>query len=66
MFGFNIHQWKEGAKLNVTYLRALCDLVDAKQLQPVVGGIYTPNGFERALSRVLDPNSIGSTIVTFK
>lgn len=66
IFGFNMHQWKEGAKLNVAYLQALCDLVDAKQLQPVVGGVYTLNGFERALSQVLDPNSLGSTIITFK
>ncbi|XP_014478782.1 PREDICTED: reticulon-4-interacting protein 1 homolog, mitochondrial-like [Dinoponera quadriceps] len=66
IFGFNVHQWNEGAKLNVAYLRVLRELVDAKQLQPVVGQVYTLNGFRRALSQVLDPNSIGSTIIMMK
>ncbi|XP_050445675.1 reticulon-4-interacting protein 1 homolog, mitochondrial-like [Cataglyphis hispanica] len=66
MFGFNMHQWKEGAKLNVAYLRALCELTDANQLQTVVDKVYAPYNIERALLHVLDPNSIGSTIITFQ
>ncbi|XP_011262065.1 reticulon-4-interacting protein 1, mitochondrial isoform X1 [Camponotus floridanus] len=66
MFGFNMHQWKEGAKLNVAYLRALCELTDANQLQTVVDRVYAPYNIERALLHVLDPNSIGSTIITFQ
>ncbi|CAL1689032.1 unnamed protein product [Lasius platythorax] len=66
MFGFNMHQWKEGAKLNVAYLRALCELTDAYQLQTVVDRVYAPYNIERALLHVLDPNSIGSTIITFQ
>lgn len=66
MFGFNIHQWKEGAKLNVTYLRALCELTDANQIQTVVDKVYTPYNIEWALQHILDPNSIGSTIITFQ
>ncbi|EFN89830.1 reticulon-4-interacting protein 1 homolog, mitochondrial [Harpegnathos saltator] len=66
MFGFNMHQWKEGAKLNVEYLRILSNLVNTGHLQPVVGSVYTLHGFERALRHVLDSNSVGSTIITFK
>ncbi|XP_029175123.1 reticulon-4-interacting protein 1 homolog, mitochondrial-like isoform X2 [Nylanderia fulva] len=66
MFGFNMHQWKEGAKLNVAYLRALCELTDAYQLQTVVDRVYAPYNIERALLHVLDSNSIGSTIITFQ
>nr|XP_012232940.1 PREDICTED: reticulon-4-interacting protein 1 homolog, mitochondrial-like isoform X2 [Linepithema humile] len=66
MFGFNIHQWKEGAKLDTAYLRALCELTDANQLQTVVDKVYAPYNIEWALQHVLDPNSIGSTIITFK
>ncbi|XP_012056215.1 PREDICTED: reticulon-4-interacting protein 1, mitochondrial-like [Atta cephalotes] len=66
MFGFNMHQWKEGAKLNVAYLRALCELTDAHHLQTVVDRVYAPYNIERALFHVLDPNSIGSTIITFQ
>lgn len=66
MFGFNMHQWKEGAKLNVTYLRGLCELTDANQLQTVVDRVYAPYNIERALLHVLDPNSIGGTIITFQ
>ncbi|KYN37296.1 Reticulon-4-interacting protein 1, mitochondrial [Trachymyrmex septentrionalis] len=66
MFGFNMHQWKEGAKLNVAYLRALCELTDAHHLQTVVDRVYAPYNIERALLHVLDPNSIGSTIITFQ
>lgn len=66
MFGFNMHQWKEGSKLNIAYLRTLCELTDANQLQMVVDRVYAPYNIERALLHVLDPNSIGSTIVTFQ
>ncbi|KYN06277.1 Reticulon-4-interacting protein 1, mitochondrial [Cyphomyrmex costatus] len=66
MFGFNMHQWKEGAKLNIAYLRALCELTDTHHLQTVVDRVYAPYNIERALLHVLDPNSIGSTIITFQ
>jgi len=66
MFGFNMHQWKEGSKLNIAYLRTLCELTEANQLQMVVGKVYTPYDIERALLHILDPNSIGSTIITFQ
>jgi len=52
--------------LNVAYLRALCELTDANQLQTVVDRVYAPYNIERALLHVLDPNSIGSTIITFQ
>lgn len=61
-----MHQWKEGSKLNVAYMRALCELTDANQLQTVVDRVYAPYNIERALLHVLDPNSIGSTIITFQ
>ncbi|XP_033333124.2 NAD(P)H oxidoreductase RTN4IP1, mitochondrial [Megalopta genalis] len=66
MFGFNMQQWKEGSKLNVTYLQALSDLVDADQLQVVVDRVYAPHNIEQALQHVLDPDAIGSTVITFQ
>ncbi|KAH0944683.1 hypothetical protein HN011_000785 [Eciton burchellii] len=66
MFGFNMHQWKEGSKLNITYLRTLCELTETNQLQMVVDRVYAPYNIERALLHILDPNSIGSTIITFQ
>ncbi|KOC65018.1 Reticulon-4-interacting protein 1, mitochondrial [Habropoda laboriosa] len=66
MFGFNMHQWKEGSKINATYLQALCDLADADQLQMVVDRVYGPHNIEQALHHVIDPNAIGSTIITFQ
>ncbi|XP_076169066.1 NAD(P)H oxidoreductase RTN4IP1, mitochondrial isoform X1 [Ptiloglossa arizonensis] len=66
IFGFNTNQWKEGSKLKATYLQALCDLADADQLQMVVDRIYGPHNIEQALHHVLDPNAIGSTIITFQ
>lgn len=61
-----MHQWKEGSKINATYLQALCDLVDADQLQMVVDRVYGPHNIEQALYHILDPNAIGSTIITFQ
>ncbi|CAL7938633.1 unnamed protein product [Xylocopa violacea] len=66
MFGFNMHQWKEGSKINATYLQALCDLADADQLQIVVDRVYGPHNIEQALHHILDPSAIGSTIITFQ
>ncbi|XP_071871897.1 NAD(P)H oxidoreductase RTN4IP1, mitochondrial [Bombus fervidus] len=66
VLGFNMHQWKEGSKINSTYLQALCDLVDADQLQMVVDRVYGPHNIEQALYHILDPNAIGSTIITFQ
>lgn len=66
MFGFNIHQWKEGSKIKTSYLQALCDLADADQLQTVVDKVYGPHYIEQALHHILDPNAIGSTIITFQ
>ncbi|XP_012166333.1 reticulon-4-interacting protein 1 homolog, mitochondrial [Bombus terrestris] len=66
VLGFNMHQWKEGSKINATYLQALCDLVDADQLQMVVDRVYGPHNIEQALYHILDPNAIGSTIITFQ
>jgi len=61
-----MHQWKEGSKLNITYLRTLCELTETNQLQMVVDRVYAPYNIERALLHILDPNSIGSTIITFQ
>ncbi|XP_076762075.1 NAD(P)H oxidoreductase RTN4IP1, mitochondrial [Xylocopa sonorina] len=66
MFGFNMQHWKEGSKINATYLQALCDLADANQLQIVVDKVYGPHNIEQALHHILDPNAIGSTIITFQ
>ncbi|XP_053985942.1 reticulon-4-interacting protein 1, mitochondrial-like [Hylaeus volcanicus] len=66
MFGFNIHQWKEGSRLKATYLQALCDLTDTNQLQIVMDRVYTPHNIEQALQHILNPNAIGSTIITFQ
>ncbi|CAK9801211.1 Reticulon-4-interacting protein 1 homolog, mitochondrial [Anthophora quadrimaculata] len=66
MFGFNMHQWKEGSKINATYLQTLCDLADADQLQMVVDRVYGPHNIEQALHHIIDPNAIGSTIITFQ
>lgn len=66
VFGFNMHQWKEGSKINTAYLQALCDLADADQLQMVVDRVYGPYNIEQALHHILDPNAIGSTIITFQ
>lgn len=61
-----MHQWKEGSKINTAYLQALCDLADADQLQMVVDRVYGPYNIEQALHHILDPNAIGSTIITFQ
>ncbi|XP_076249817.1 NAD(P)H oxidoreductase RTN4IP1, mitochondrial [Calliopsis andreniformis] len=66
VFGFNVYHWKDGSKLNATYLQALCDLADADQLQMVMDRVYGPHNIEQALHHILDPNAIGSTIVTFQ
>ncbi|XP_043250099.1 reticulon-4-interacting protein 1 homolog, mitochondrial-like [Colletes gigas] len=66
ILGFNSRQWKDGSKLSAIYLQALCDLVDAQQLQTVVDKIYRPYQIEQALNSILDPDAIGSIIITFQ
>ncbi|OAD54144.1 hypothetical protein WN48_08274 [Eufriesea mexicana] len=66
ILGFDMHQWKEGSKINTMYLQALCDLADANQLQMIVDRVYKPNNIKHALNHILDPNAIGSTIITFQ
>lgn len=61
-----MHQWKEGSKINTMYLQALCDLADANQLHMIVDRVYKPHNIKNALNHVLDPNAIGSTIITFQ
>lgn len=66
LFGLNMQQWIEGSKLNVTYLQALSDLADAQQLQMVVDRVYGPHNIEQAMQHILDPDALGSTIITFQ
>ncbi|XP_017877373.1 reticulon-4-interacting protein 1 homolog, mitochondrial-like isoform X2 [Ceratina calcarata] len=66
IFGFNMHQWKEGAKINMTYVQALCDLIDADQLQIVVDKVYRPQNIIQALDHILDADAIGSTVIRFQ
>lgn len=66
VLGFNMHQWKEGSKINTTYLQALCDLVEADQLQAVVDKVYRPQNIKQALDHILDPDALGSTVITFQ
>lgn len=66
VFGSNINQWNEGSKIKQSYLETLRELVDADQLQSVVGAAFRPNHIEQALQHVLDPDAIGSTIIKFR
>jgi len=44
----------------------LRELVDADQLQCVVGAAFRPNHIEQALTHVLSSDAIGGTIVKFQ
>ncbi|XP_034943214.1 reticulon-4-interacting protein 1, mitochondrial-like [Chelonus insularis] len=66
MCGSSRYQWNEGSKIKPTYLEILRELVDADQLQSVVGAAFKPNHIEQALNHVLSPDVIGSTIIKFK
>lgn len=66
MFGRSINQWNEGGKIKSSYLEILRELVDADQLQSVVGAAFRPNHIEQALQHVMDPDAIGSTIIKFR
>ncbi|XP_057327031.1 reticulon-4-interacting protein 1 homolog, mitochondrial-like [Microplitis mediator] len=66
MFGRSLNQWNEGAKIKSSYLEILRELVDADQLQSVVGAAFRPNHIEQALQHVVDPDAIGSTIIKFR
>ncbi|KAK2579490.1 hypothetical protein KPH14_010803 [Odynerus spinipes] len=65
IFGFNMHQWKEGSIINAEYLQTLSELIDADKIQPVIDRVYAPHHIEDALHHVLDPDAIGSTIIKF-
>ncbi|XP_033209573.1 reticulon-4-interacting protein 1, mitochondrial-like [Belonocnema kinseyi] len=65
LFGMNNYAWKDGSKIKATYLRSIQELVDADQLQTVVDRVFSPLGVDQALNHILDPNSIGSTVIKF-
>ncbi|XP_076681129.1 NAD(P)H oxidoreductase RTN4IP1, mitochondrial isoform X1 [Andrena cerasifolii] len=66
ILGFNMHHWKDGSKLNATYLQALSDLTDADELLVIVDKIYRPHDINQALRHMSGPDAIGSTIITFQ
>ncbi|XP_051168505.1 reticulon-4-interacting protein 1, mitochondrial-like [Leptopilina boulardi] len=64
-FGMSNYKWKDGAKINVNYLRCLQELVDADKLQTVVDRVFSPVRIDQALDHIMDPNAIGSTVIKF-
>lgn len=64
-FGISNYKWKDGAKINVNYLRCLQELVDADKLQTVVDRVFSPVRIDQALDHIIDPNAIGSTVIKF-
>ncbi|XP_043276965.1 reticulon-4-interacting protein 1 homolog, mitochondrial-like [Venturia canescens] len=66
MFGRNGYQWIEGSRINSNYLEILRELVDADQLQSLVGAAFRPNHIEQALHHVLSTDVIGGTIIKFQ
>lgn len=66
MFGRNNYNWNEGTKIKASYLEILRELVDANELQSVLGAAFRPNHIEQALHHVVSRDAIGSTIIKFQ
>ncbi|KAK0181626.1 hypothetical protein PV327_003896 [Microctonus hyperodae] len=66
VFGYPNNQWNDGACIKSEYLEILRELVDADQLQSVVGAAFRPNHIEQALCHVTSSDAIGSTIIKFQ
>lgn len=66
VFGFNVNHLAEDSKINATYLEALCEIINADELQVVMDKVYRPHNIKQALQHVLDPDATGSTIIIFK
>ncbi|XP_063982853.1 reticulon-4-interacting protein 1 homolog, mitochondrial-like isoform X2 [Diachasmimorpha longicaudata] len=66
LFGINTYNYNDGMKIKPSILEIIRELVDADQLQSVVGAAFRPNHAEQALQHVLGTHAIGSTIIKFQ
>ncbi|XP_058796861.1 reticulon-4-interacting protein 1, mitochondrial-like isoform X2 [Phymastichus coffea] len=63
--GVSTYHWKEGSKLNSSYLQSLQELADANKLKPVLHKIYAPHNIDQAMAHIVDFSAIGSTVIKF-
>ncbi|XP_015126589.1 reticulon-4-interacting protein 1 homolog, mitochondrial [Diachasma alloeum] len=66
IFGIDTYHYNDGVKIKSSTLEIIRELVDADQLQSVVGAAFRPNHAEQALQHVLGADAIGSTIIKFQ